>query len=146
MNLSPSRAILTARGDASPRGSLNCKSNETRFDVRYWHLADIGCPSVIPSWTATMPSREPGADMRRREFIGLLGGAVVVWPLTSGAQQQPVLGILHSQTPESEASRMVSILQGLREAGIDPSRLTIEHRYAEGRNDRLPALAAELVQ
>jgi putative ABC transport system substrate-binding protein len=85
--------------------------------------------------------------VRRREFITLLGGAAAAWPLVARAQQKPVLGILHSQTPESEASRMVTILQGLREAGFDPSRnLTIEHRYAEGRNDRLPALAAELVQ
>ena len=85
--------------------------------------------------------------MQRREFISLVGGAAAAWPLAAHAQQRPVLGILHSQTPESEASRMVTILQGLREAGFDPSRnLTIEHRYAEGRNDRLPALAAELVQ
>ncbi len=79
--------------------------------------------------------------MRRREFLGVLGGAAASWPLAAHGQQRPVLGILHSQTPESEASRMVTILQGLREAGFDPSRnLTIEHRYAEGRNDRLPAL------
>jgi putative ABC transport system substrate-binding protein len=86
--------------------------------------------------------------MRRRDFILALGGAAVM-PLPTRAQQSamPIIGMLHSQTPESEASRMAPILQGLREAGFDPNRnVTIEHRYAEGRNDRLPALAAELVQ
>ena len=86
--------------------------------------------------------------MKRRNFIVALGSAAVM-PLAARAQQgpMPVIGILHSQTPESESSRMVPILQGLREAGFEPSRnLTIEHRYAEGRNDRLPALATELVQ
>ena len=87
--------------------------------------------------------------MRRRDFIQVACGAAIGWPLAAVAQQKPtpVIGILHSQTQESEVSRMTPILQGLREAGFDPGRnLTIEHRYADGQNARLPALAAELVQ
>lgn len=87
--------------------------------------------------------------MRRRDFIQIAGGAVAAWPLAARAQQKPmpVIGVLHSQTQESEATRMPAILQGLREAGFEVGRnLTIEHRYADGRNDRLPTLANELVK
>jgi putative ABC transport system substrate-binding protein len=87
--------------------------------------------------------------MKRRTFITLLGGAAVAWPLAARAQQAavPVIGILHSQTQASEAGRMLAIQRGLQEAGFVVGRdVTIEHRFADGRNDRFPALAAELVQ
>jgi putative tryptophan/tyrosine transport system substrate-binding protein len=87
--------------------------------------------------------------MRRREFITLLGGAAA-WSLGAHAQQasaMPVVGILHSQTQASEAGRMPAIQWGLQEVGFVVGRnVTIEHRFADGRNDRLPALAAELVR
>jgi len=87
--------------------------------------------------------------MRRRDFITLLGGAAGVWPLAAHSQQpaMPVVGMLHSQTQASEASRMPAIEQGLREAGFVVGRnVMVEHRFADGHNDRLPILAAELVQ
>src|SRR5262245_32334933 len=57
------------------------------------------------------------------------------------------MGILHSQTQQSEATRIEAIQQGLREAGfVDGRNLTIEHRFADGYNERLPLLAAELVR
>src|SRR6187401_2923636 len=91
--------------------------------------------------------------MRRREFISLLGGAMVasptVWQTAARAQQgaMPVIGMLHSQTKESEATRLDPIQQGLSQAGFVVGRnVTIEHRYADGQNARLPALAAELVE
>ncbi|MET0671587.1 MAG: ABC transporter substrate-binding protein [Xanthobacteraceae bacterium] len=87
--------------------------------------------------------------MRRRDFIQIGGVAAAAWPLGARAQQKPmpVIGILHSQTQESEATRMTPILQGLREAGFEVGRnVTIEHRFADGRNDRLPMLAGELVK
>src|SRR5262249_49771298 len=87
--------------------------------------------------------------MRRRDFITLLGSAAVAWPLAARAQQtpMPVIGILHSQTQASEATRIEAIQQGLREAGFVVGRnLTIEHRFADGYNARLPLLAAELVR
>ena len=85
--------------------------------------------------------------MRRREFIAFLGGAAAR-PLAARAQAaMPVIGILHSQTEASEAERMSAIQRGLQEAGFVVGRnVSIEHRFADGRNDRLPALAVELVQ
>jgi len=87
--------------------------------------------------------------MRRREFIKVIGGAATAWPLATRAQQSamPVIGILHSQTQTSEVTRIEAIQQGLREAGFVVGRnLAVEHRFADGHNDRLPLLAAELVR
>jgi putative tryptophan/tyrosine transport system substrate-binding protein len=83
---------------------------------------------------------------RRREVLTLLGGAVA-WPLAAGAQQaMPVVGFLHSGLPAPYAGRVAAFRQGLSEAGFVESRnLTIEYRWAEGRYERLPALASELV-
>ncbi len=86
--------------------------------------------------------------MRRRDFIAALGSAVA-GPLAARAQQggMPVIGMLHSQTQASEAARMPAIEQGLREVGFVMGRnVVVEHRFADGNNDRLPVLAAELVQ
>ena len=86
--------------------------------------------------------------MMRREFITLIGGAVA-WPFAARAQQgaMPVIGMLHSQTQASEATRMPAIEQGLREMGFVVGRdVAVEHRFVDGNNTRLPALAAELVQ
>ena len=86
--------------------------------------------------------------MERRDFISLLGAAPFIAPLAAAAQPapMPVIGVLHSQTKESEAVRLDFIQQGLSQAGYVVGRnVMIEHRYADGQNARLPALAAELV-
>jgi putative ABC transport system substrate-binding protein len=85
--------------------------------------------------------------MKRREFITLLGGAAVSAPFAARAQQpaMPVIGYFHFATPEY-TPMAASFLQGLKEAGfIEGKNVAIEYRWAEGQYDRLPAMAAELV-
>jgi len=86
--------------------------------------------------------------MRRREFMLILGGAMTM-PLPLRAQQKamPVVGFLHSTTPGSNAANVAAFLQGLAETGyVEGQNAAIDYRWAEGRYDRLPALAAELVK
>jgi len=84
--------------------------------------------------------------MKRREFIALLGGAAA-WPLSARAEPaMPTIGYIGSETPELFADRLDAFRQGLAAAGYEEGRnVRIEFRWAEGRNDRFPALAADLV-
>jgi putative tryptophan/tyrosine transport system substrate-binding protein len=87
-------------------------------------------------------------DMRRRDFIALLGGAVA-WPLAARAQQaaMPLVGFLSSLRAGDRANIVSPFLQGLGQAGyVEGRNVTIDYRWADGQYERLPALAAELVR
>jgi putative ABC transport system substrate-binding protein len=87
--------------------------------------------------------------MRRRDFIGGIAGAAGAWPLTARAQQPtiPTVGFLNSGSAEGYGARVVAFKKGLQETGYtDGQNVQIEYRWAEGHFDRLPAMAADLVQ
>jgi putative ABC transport system substrate-binding protein len=87
--------------------------------------------------------------MRRRDFIRVFAGSAITWPFAAHAQQAtvPVIGFLHLASPETNRENLVNFRLGLGDTGyIENKNVTIEYRWAQGRNDQLPALAAELVQ
>jgi putative ABC transport system substrate-binding protein len=87
--------------------------------------------------------------IRRRDFITLAGGAVAAWPLSAHAQQpaMPVVGFLRNTVATGYNPIVTAFVRGLKEAGfVDGQNVAIEYRWADNQNDRLPALAADLIR
>ena len=85
--------------------------------------------------------------MRRREFISFIGSAVAAWPLAARAQQpMPVIGFLNSGLSAGYTVATSGFKEGLKDGGhVEGQNVAIEYRWAEGKYERLPALAADLV-
>jgi putative tryptophan/tyrosine transport system substrate-binding protein len=115
----------------------------TRFEL----VINIGTAKALSAANAAGPRRR-GDRMRRREFITLFGGAAAGWPLGAQAQQAKVaqIGVLFIGLADTESFKK-EVREGLRELGyVEGQNIAFEFRSAEGQLDRLPRLAAELVQ
>ena len=90
-----------------------------------------------------------GAGMNRRDFLSLVGGAAAIWPGAARAQAPatPVVGFLHTGSPDQFTLRLAAYRQGLKETGyVEGQNLAIEFRWADGHSDRLQEFANDLVR
>src|SRR6202171_4724273 len=132
----PRGPTLTQPGHHRPRRERNFRAKP--ISILKWPRHS--------SSQSELPAYPSGGAMRRRDFIGLIGGAVVAWPRAARTQQSlPVIGFLHQGSLPPPPLTAI-FRKGLVEAGVvDGQSIRIEQRAADGQYDRLPALAADLV-
>lgn len=146
----PGRVNQNTRPGPPPRGSWRRRPSRPSSEVRH------ACSAVVSGegvkgyhFQLTLPEGRSvrGISITRRDFVALLGG-VAAWPLTARAQQpMPVVGYLSTRSPGDSAHIVAAFRKGLGEAGYAEGRnVAIAWRFAEGRYDRLAALAADLVR
>ena len=114
--------------------------------LQYGFIDSLARPAAMPRFLVARIQHE----RKRRQFITLLGGAAVAWPLAARAQQPgklPTIGYWGSGTPATQSAWVAAFVQRLRELGwIEGRTVAIEYRWAEGRDERFAKIAAELVR
>src|SRR5262249_42409681 len=127
------RQLLANDAAPAPGAALSGTARSWRGIVPFTHLAREGRMAVT---------------IGRRELLASFGGAAAAWPLAARAQQpgMPVVGFLRSTSANASIDLVAALRRGLAEAGYtEGQNIAIEYRWAEGHNDRLPALVADLV-